>query len=102
MEPIKKHVETWRPELDHVIQSKVEELTLLGYDEVTHEDVWFCLNQKVWRKNKELTLHEVVQDILHMSDQLFMSYLTVQAQQDTGNLMEHIEALTNGEPEQTK
>ncbi|MET3682518.1 hypothetical protein ABID56_000599 [Alkalibacillus flavidus] len=97
MEPITKHVEHWRPELYDVIQSKVDELTILGYDEVSHDDVWRCLNQKVWRKNKELTLHQVVQDILHMTDQLFMSYLTVQAQKEPGDLMEHIEALSSNE-----
>ncbi|MDQ0351132.1 hypothetical protein J2R98_000935 [Alkalibacillus filiformis] len=97
MEPVKKHVEEWRPYLYDVIQSKVDELRLLGYDHVTHDEVWNCLLKKVWRKSNEKTLHQVVQDVLHMSDRLFMSFLTVQVQQEDEELSQQIEALSQWE-----
>ncbi len=94
------HVEEWRPYLYDVIQSKVDELRLLGYDYVTQDEVWNCLLKKVWRKSNEKTLHQVVQDVLHMSDRLFMSFLTVQVQQQDEELSQQIEALSQWEQHQ--
>ncbi|GAA0457039.1 post-transcriptional regulator [Alkalibacillus silvisoli] len=102
MEPVKKHVEEWRPQLYDVIQSKVDELEMLGYERVTHDEVWNCLLHKVWRKNKETTLFQVVQDVLHMSDRIFMSFLTVQVQQQDEELLQQIEALSQWEKEHTE
>ncbi|WP_188206262.1 post-transcriptional regulator [Alkalibacillus aidingensis] len=102
MEPVKKHVNEWKPYINEVIQSKVEELVMLGYDGASQAEVWECLNQKVWRKNKDKQLHEVVQDILHMSGSVYMSFLTVQAQQQDDQLLEQIEALTQWEAGQVE
>ncbi|WP_124220349.1 post-transcriptional regulator [Aquisalibacillus elongatus] len=91
-----QHVDVWRPYIKDVIESKVNELELLGYDGVNQMEVWDCLKQKVWKKNKELPLYQVIQDILHLSDNVYMSYLTVQSQQHS-DLMAQIEALNKAE-----
>ncbi len=96
MNEIIRHVEDWRPEVQEVLQSKVDELKLLQYDGVTHEELWECLLQKVWKKEKQLRLHQVIQDILHLSGNTYMSYLTVQAQQES-DLFTQIEALQSNE-----
>lgn len=62
------------------ITSKVEEFKLLGYDRATEEDVWKCLKQKKWKKNKDgKLLYEVVNDVMRLSISDYMSWLTMQA-----------------------
>ncbi|WP_042146126.1 post-transcriptional regulator [Paucisalibacillus sp. EB02] len=88
-----KAVEAWKQELKPVLISKAEELQLMGYSKATHEDIWKCLVNKVWKGNPEKMLHEVVQDIFHLSSNIYMSYLTIDAYQDD-DLMASIAALT--------
>ncbi|GEL77480.1 histidine kinase [Tenuibacillus multivorans] len=96
MDPMVQHVDVWRPYIKDVLQSKVSELKLLGYDAANETEVWECLKKKVWKKEQEKPLFQVVQDILHLSGNIYMSYLTVQSQQHT-DLMAQIEALTSSE-----
>lgn len=93
----KKKVEEWKIELSPVLKSKVEELQMLGYSKATEEDVWKCLIKKVWKGNPEKRIHEVVQDIFHLSPSTYMSYLTIDAYQDD-DLMASIAALTGKQP----
>ncbi|WP_186576513.1 post-transcriptional regulator [Aquibacillus kalidii] len=93
---IVKPVSEWKAMLSIVIESKVEEFKLLGYSRTTPDDVWNCLNDKVWNNDDpEKRLHEVVQDIFHLSANKYMSYLTVQTYNDD-NLLASIAALTQG------
>lgn len=91
---IKQTVEEWRTTVLPVIDSKVNELIVMGYSKVNREEVWSCLKKKVWKGNPEKRLHEVVQDILHLRPHVYMSYLTMNAYQDD-DLMASIQALTN-------
>ena len=45
------------------LKMKEERLKNEGYD-ITTEDIWFYLKQNKWTKSKNLTLNEVVNDIL--------------------------------------
>lgn len=90
---IKKSVETWKQELRPALESKTQEFQMMGYSRATEEDIWKCLVKKVWKGNPEKRLYEVVQDILHLSSSIYMSYLTIDAYQDD-DLMVSIAALT--------
>ena len=48
---------------------KEENLRREGYD-VSFEDIWFYLKQNKWCKDKDLTLNEVVNDILKLDGKL--------------------------------
>ncbi|WP_067837279.1 post-transcriptional regulator [Amphibacillus sediminis] len=87
-----KHVEDWKPVIQKVIDSKARELQLFGYDEATPQSIWECLLNKVWRKNRQKMLHQIVEDILHLNGHTFMSYMTTQAHQ-TDDLMASIAAV---------
>ncbi|WP_102345440.1 post-transcriptional regulator [Bacillus sp. Marseille-P3661] len=78
---IKNSVEYYKKQVKPAIESKVEELRLLGYDRVTEEEVWDCLHKKVWKKNNVKALHEIVEDILTLKVGTYMSYITVKAYQ---------------------
>ncbi|WP_407269565.1 post-transcriptional regulator [Radiobacillus sp. PE A8.2] len=86
----------WKYRVAPVLESKVDEFKMLGYSRAHPEDVWKCLTQKVWKGDPNKRLHEITQDILHLSTNLYMSYLTVQAYQDD-DLLASIEALRNSE-----
>lgn len=74
-------ISEWKPQLGRVIDSKVNELIYLGYNEATNERVWQCLLKKVWKKDGEMALHQIVEDILHLKPHIFMSYMTQLAYQ---------------------
>ncbi|WP_047979702.1 post-transcriptional regulator [Ornithinibacillus contaminans] len=88
-----KTVKEWKVELKPALQSKAEEFQLMGYTRATAEDVWRCLEKKVWKGNPDKRLHEVVQEVFHLSSNIYMSYLTVDTYQDD-DLMASIAALT--------
>jgi len=64
-----------KEELESVCQSKVEEFHLLGYEQVTKEEIWDCVTSKY---RKEIPpLHQVVNDILSLSVTKFMNWMTM-------------------------
>ena len=63
------------------MKSKQEEFLLLGYDNVSEEDIWEFLLKKKWRQKeqKEIRLFEMVQHILSLKVGEFMNYMVVEA-----------------------
>ena len=63
---------------------KQEEFLLLGYDNVSQEDIWTFLLKKKWRQKekKEIKLFEVVQSILSLKVGEFINYMAVEALKD--------------------
>lgn len=78
---MEKPVSQWKDQLTSIINSKANELSYLGYDEATPESVWACLNKKVWKRDVDKSLHQIVEDIFHLNGHVFMSYLTMQSYQ---------------------
>jgi hypothetical protein len=72
-------MEAFRQQVKPALKSKVEEFHMLGYDRATEDDLWACLIKKKWRKKEEKRLYEVVNDILTLSANDFMAFLSVQA-----------------------
>lgn len=93
MELVKKANE-WKVMIEPVLDSKVYEFQLMGYSRATKDDVWKCLEKKVWKGDPHKHIYEVVQDILHLGSNIYLSYLTVEAYQND-DLMASIAAVTN-------
>ncbi|EJS72244.1 histidine kinase [Bacillus cereus] len=75
-------VESYRGQLQVVLESKVEEFQMFGYDRVTDDDIWKFLKVKKWKKiNDAVRLYELVNDVLRVSTNEYMNYLTVEAYQ---------------------
>lgn len=65
----------WFSEVESICQSKAEEFALLGYDNVTAQDIWECVTQGY----KEIPpLHRMVNDILSLKPNKYMNYLMIQ------------------------
>lgn len=91
-----KPVTEWKSLIMPVLESKADEFRSLGYTETTSEDIWKCLRARVWKNHPEKRLYEMAQDIFHLRTNIYMSYLTVDAQQDD-DLMSSITALTGAD-----
>ncbi len=79
MEVERHSVDFYKQQVEPVLQSKMEEFILMGYDRVSLQEIWDCLHKKKWKKKEDKFLHEVVADILSLSVGDYMSYLTIEA-----------------------
>ncbi len=93
-----QNVNEWKTAVSPFLDSKVEELQLMGYSQATREDVWKCLVKKVWKGNPDKKLHQVVHEIMHLQSSTYLSYLTVQSYEDN-DLMASIAAIMNTDEE---
>ncbi|MEI3605810.1 post-transcriptional regulator [Pseudogracilibacillus sp. SE30717A] len=90
-----KTVMEWKSHVAPALESKQSEFKLIGYPEATLEEIWKCLEEKVWKGNPQKKIHEVVQDIFHLPATTYMSFMTIKALQvEDDDLMASIEALT--------
>lgn len=91
----KKKADKWRPDIEEVLDSKLNEFGLLGYPKASKEEIWTCLKERVW-KERELFLHEAVADIFSLQPSAYMNYLARKAYKDD-DLMASIAALSGNE-----
>lgn len=97
-------IEEWKDEVQLVLESKRKEFELLGYQEISRDDIWRCLIEKVWKDKTKLRLHEVVQGIFHLKINTYMDYLAISSLNRTSKdeLMASINAVMQQEEEQNK
>ncbi|HEY4552730.1 MAG TPA: post-transcriptional regulator [Bacillaceae bacterium] len=66
--------------LGPALQSKAEEMAVLGYGHVTKEDLWGFLINKKWKKPAEgIRMYALVSDVLSLKPGEYMNYATVSA-----------------------
>src|SRR5699024_8014462 len=93
-----KTVQEWREKVEPALLSKQRDFKIIGYKDVSKEEIWQCLEEKVWKGNPTKRLYQVVEDIFHLSTATYMSYMTVNAlKADDDDLMASIQAVTEGE-----
>lgn len=91
---MKKHVDEWKSVVAIVLESKQKEFHLLGYEDVTIEQLWRCLHTFSWKEKQHLHLYEVVQDILQLTNEDYMNYLRLHAMKaDKMDMFESIQSL---------
>ena len=62
-----KNASEWKELVIPFLESKVEELHIMGYQQATNDDVWKCLIAKVWKDPDPLKkLHQITNDTMHM------------------------------------
>lgn len=62
--------------IEELCQSKAEEFHMLGYEQVTGEDIWECVQDK-YTKTGMPALHQIVNDILSLKVTQFMNWMTL-------------------------
>ncbi len=59
------------------LKSKRKELEAKKLGFITEEDIWHCLRKKKWNKERELTLFDIVHDILYMTEEEILEYIKI-------------------------
>ena len=57
------------------LKAKLAELHRLGYSYIQLIDIWKYLIDNKWKKSKDLTLSDIVDDILHVDNRKLDEYL---------------------------
>ncbi len=61
--------------LKPALHTKKEEMRRAGYEYIKSEDIWNYLKESVWKKANNLSLHQMVSDILNTDSELIDTYL---------------------------
>ncbi|MBO2943418.1 hypothetical protein JJQ72_05395 [Paenibacillus sp. F411] len=70
--------EEWVQALNMICESKAEEMRLIGYEQVTADDIWRCVSSK-YEKTGIPPLHKLVNDVLSLKATALMNYMTIAA-----------------------
>lgn len=67
---------SFEQDIMYICELKIQEFILLGYENITPEEIWKCVSEKY----KEIPpLHRVVNDILSLKPGRLMNWMTMQA-----------------------
>ncbi len=78
------HFSEWKNEVKPAVKSKKEEFHYLGYESVTEEEIWECVQSKLKKKKVEPRLYALVDTILALSLNDFMTWLTIRSYKEEG------------------
>lgn len=73
------HFTHWKKEVKPAVQSKKEEFHYMGYESVTEEEIWECVQARLKKKKIEPRLYALVDQILALSLNDFMTWLTIRS-----------------------
>lgn len=73
------HFTQWKKEVKPAVQSKKEEFHYMGYESVTEEEIWECVQARLKKQKIEPRLHALVDQILALSLNDFMTWLTIRS-----------------------
>lgn len=61
--------------LKPALTTKVDEMRMQGYTYIKEEDVWNYLKEIKWKHSKDLSLYEMVSDVLNLESEKIDIYL---------------------------
>lgn len=61
--------------LKPALECKESEIEKMGFSYIKKEDIWNALKNQKWNKSSNLTLYEMVDDILNSSPSYFDDYI---------------------------
>ncbi|MCA0171732.1 post-transcriptional regulator [Bacillus sp. RAR_GA_16] len=75
----------WKKEVFPALESKRDEFLLLGYSGATMDEIWECLLARFEKNNElgEMKLHQLVNEIMRLSVNEYMNWLTIHAYKGT-------------------
>ncbi len=57
------------------LRLKKKELKIENLGFITEKDIWDCLTKKEWSNQSDLTLHDIVDSILHLKEEVILEYM---------------------------
>jgi len=73
------HFAEWKDEVKPAVMSKKEEFHYMGYESVTEDEIWECVLTRLKKKKEDPRLHTLVDYILSLTLNDFMTWLTIQS-----------------------
>ena len=70
--------------IENLCRSKAQEFRMLGYEQVTGQEVWECVSDK-YKKTGIPPLHRIVNDILSLKVTQFMNWMTMSIYKDSAH-----------------
>ncbi len=70
------NIEALYKRLTPALKSKKKELNRLGYTSISEFDIWSCLKDTKWIKSINLTLADMVNDIMTITEEELAKYKT--------------------------
>ena len=67
------------------LNTKVKELKQSNISYVTNEDIWEYLKTNIWPNKTDLTLYDIVNDILKLQPDIIEEYITKRRKQNDKN-----------------
>lgn len=68
--------------IEEICKSKAQEFRMLGYEQVTGQEVWECVSDK-YKKHGVPPLHRIVNDILSLKVTSFMNWMMMSIYKDS-------------------
>ncbi len=65
---------------------KLKMLKKSDYRDITRDDIWNYLKENKWKMSVDLTLADMVQDIIHTDNQKLVSYIRSKKGIEEGNV----------------
>lgn len=87
---MEKNFETLKELYEYIkpaLYSKKKELKLLGIEYIKEEDIWNYLTEKCWGSKKDLTILDMVDDIMDVNKDEMESYLVSLFKNSNRNLI---------------
>jgi len=72
--------------LKPALETKKNEMNRKGYNYIKKEDIWNYLKEIKWKQASNLSLHEMVSDVLNVSDEIIDAYLKQKLNQTDRNI----------------
>lgn len=72
--------------LKPALQTKKNEMNRKGYNYIKVEDIWNYLKEVKWKQASNLSLHEMVSDVLNAEDGIIDAYLKQKLNQKDRNI----------------
>lgn len=57
------------------LNAKLQELHRLGFSYITIDDIWNYLKESKWKNGKDLTLSDIVSNIIHVDNKMLDEFL---------------------------
>lgn len=68
--------------IEPVLNTKLKEIKMSGYNIITKDDIWNYLKQNKWTKANNLTLYDIVNDIMNINDKEVEAYAIKRSEQN--------------------
>lgn len=69
-----KNLQELKERINPALDMKIKELKTKNYNLITKEDIWNYLKNNKWKNSNDLTLYDIINDIMNIEDEKIEAY----------------------------